>query len=196
MTKSLCCANAQHDQEYVFLESTSYWSIYLHKDQTLIGRSVCVLNRHMPENGFLSDQETIDLNYCRRRLDATMKQLFKMHSSDWAQKHLLPNDPHHAYNFFPRYESSVDYLNKTFRDQDFPNAFSNRAKRIELSTEETAQLQAQIQQGLRTQVVLPHQEKSRLHLGSRVIIAAVTTIAAIAVQFIFNKFSGEAIKVS
>ena len=103
--------------EYKIYES-EHWIWSLRPHQATIGAGILSLKRECLTFSGLNPKEFTDLYSIIKVIESTLKKAFDYDVINYLM--LMMFDKHVHYHIFPRYENSVEVLNKTWKDENWP----------------------------------------------------------------------------
>jgi len=131
-TKVNCpiCAWTSDNRDYLFLYETVYWRICLAPNQSLLGRCVIHLKRHVGDLANLSQDEMIDFLSVIRDVEHALATAFNASMFNWScyMNHSYREeypDPHVHWWAVPRYKQSVMLESTVFEDPHFGNPYDH-----------------------------------------------------------------------
>ena len=136
------CYSCQNTDENNLIFKTKYWKVFLHEEQSYLGRSVVVLKRHSPNLSDLSAGEWNDLHELIKKTESLFQKTFGSRLLNWtclmndAYQNNPPN-PHVHWHIRPRYAHEVIFSGKTFEDPDFGHHYNrDRKEKVSLETQQ------------------------------------------------------------
>jgi diadenosine tetraphosphate (Ap4A) HIT family hydrolase len=103
--------------EYKIYDS-EHWIWSLRPHQATIGAGILSLKRECLTFSELNPEEFTDLNNIIKVIEPTLKKAFDYDVINYLM--LMMFDKHVHYHIFPRYENSVEALDKTWKDENWP----------------------------------------------------------------------------
>jgi len=92
-----------------------HWTIYIHPNQSYLGRCFAVLDRHVEDFFDITQEETDDYFSAVRKLRDAVRGIFQPDMLNYA---VLGNDKKHVHlNFVPRYSSPREFAGIIFEDK-------------------------------------------------------------------------------
>lgn len=114
--------NKPIDYEKLKVKEYKYWSIFLHKDQTNIGRTYLWCNRKdIVDFLDMNNEEKEEFFKATKELKDVLTKLFKPDLFNYAS---LGNDTHHLHvHIIPRYASPREFQGITFEDKRWGHSY-------------------------------------------------------------------------
>jgi diadenosine tetraphosphate (Ap4A) HIT family hydrolase len=114
--------NPSEELKKLSIKDYEYWRVGLHKDQTYLGRSVVVLNRHIEDPLEVTDQERVEWLEAMRELRNAITLSFETSKMNYAE---FGNEVEHVHwHVVPRYEKPVEFAGITFTDKRWGKNYS------------------------------------------------------------------------
>lgn len=103
--------------EYKIYES-EHWIWSLRPHQATLGAGILSLKRGCPTFSELKPEEYADLNNIIKVIEPTLIKAFNYDVINYLM--LMMFDKHVHYHIFPRYETPIEILDKTWKDENWP----------------------------------------------------------------------------
>jgi diadenosine tetraphosphate (Ap4A) HIT family hydrolase len=124
------CSWTPDNKDYLLLFETQYWRICLAPNQSLLGRCVIHLKRHIGDLADLTEIELLEFLIVVKKVEASMKLAFRATMFNWSCYMNLsyrenPPNPHVHWWAVPRYDHAVEFGDSTFEDPHFGNPYDH-----------------------------------------------------------------------
>jgi len=124
------CSWSSDNADYLFIAETQYWRICLAPNQSLLGRCIIPLKRHVGDLAELTGDELCDFLSVVKRLEEALRIAFTATMFNWScyMNHSYlqkPPNPHVHWWVVPRYEHSVIFGERIFKDSHFGNPYDH-----------------------------------------------------------------------
>lgn len=103
--------------EYIIYES-KHWIWSLRPHQATLGAGILSLKRECHAFSKLNEEEYKDLNKIIKVIEPTLKKAFNYDVINYLM--LMMFDRHVHYHILPRYENPVNFLEVTWKDENWP----------------------------------------------------------------------------
>ena len=104
------------------IDDSEFWTIYIHPNQSYLGRCFAVLNRHAEDFFDITGDEMKDYFSIAKKLRDAVQKIFQPDMLNYA---ILGNDKRHVHmNFVPRYSSSRNFGGLVFEDKRWGENYS------------------------------------------------------------------------
>ena len=122
------CSWSPKDSDYLFLYETGFWCTVLAPNQSLVGRCVIHLKRHVGDLSDLTPEEMLDFLELIRKHERSMKLAFDATMFNWTcymnlSYRTAPPNPHIHWWAVPRFDHSVKIGEWEFLDPNFGNPY-------------------------------------------------------------------------
>jgi diadenosine tetraphosphate (Ap4A) HIT family hydrolase len=103
------------------IKKYKFWTVYLQKNQSYLGRTVIVLNRHEADFLFTTDEERIEFYHISYKMREVIKSAFGAAAFDY----MLPNtkEQHAHMLIIPRYAQRTTFAGTVFEDLQYGKHF-------------------------------------------------------------------------
>ena len=133
MTKRCPTCEYSSETEALVFES-NYWRVFLHGDQSYLGRCLVDLKRHAGSIPELTSEEWIDLHHIIGKLENALTRAFHPTLFNWTclMNHAFrekPYNPHVHWHLKSRYEKTVSFAGHEFQDKEFGNHYDRTTNR-------------------------------------------------------------------
>lgn len=124
------CSWSPNNHEYRFLFETKYWRVVIAPNQSLVGRCVVHLKRHVGDVADLDQNELIEWLTVVRNLEAALRSAFGATMFNWScymnhsYRENVP-DPHLHWWAVPGYDHPLTIGDWTFEDPDFGSPYDH-----------------------------------------------------------------------
>lgn len=124
------CTWSPSNLDYRFLYETRFWRVVLAPNQSLVGRCVVHLKRHVGDIAALTQDELVEWLEVVKTLEAALRSAFGATMFNWscymnhAYRERMP-DPHIHWWAVPRYKHSVTIGERTFTDPGFGRPYDH-----------------------------------------------------------------------
>ena len=158
------CLWSPSNLDYRFVWESTFWRVVLAPNQSLLGRCVVHLKRHVGDLADLHSEEMLEWLEVLQTLEAALRSAFGATLFNWscymnhAYRESEP-DPHVHWWFVPRYNHTVEIGSCTFEDPSFGNPY-NHARQVVVPPELHGEIAGQIQQAIKT---TRDNERTRFH---------------------------------
>ena len=141
---SLCMPCTPSADDPGTIAFTKYWKIVLVPNQSYLGRSVVISQRHFGTYEEMTDEEAKEYRDIFRQLlpalqktftvthfnvSYLMNMAFNIQKPDPAFKESRPN-PHFHWHIIPRYDGKREFGGELFEDPDFGDSFNLKRKKV------------------------------------------------------------------
>ena len=138
----LGCKSSEKDPAYI--TRTSHWKVFLHPEQTYLGRSVITLKRHCGSLSAVTKEEWVDFIRLVKKIESSYKKALGATLFNWsclmnnAYQDTPPN-PHVHWHLRPRYRKSVRLFGTVFEDIEFGHHYASGSEKSYMAPEEIQQ---------------------------------------------------------
>lgn len=124
------CLWTPDNLDYLLVLQTRFWRVCLAPNQSLLGRCVIHLKRHVGDLANLPEAEILEFVDVVKRVETSIKSAFGATMFNWscymnhAYRESAPN-PHVHWWAVPRYSHNVEFAGLTFEDPHFGNPYDH-----------------------------------------------------------------------
>ncbi len=109
------------DYQQLKISSGQYWNIFLHQDQTVLGRSYFWYNGELTDLMEIPERAMLELRENGNRLKRTLEELF--HPNQFNYSSLNNRTKHLHFHVIPRYRDSREFMGISFTDEHFGESY-------------------------------------------------------------------------
>lgn len=124
------CSWSLDNQDYLLIQELQYWRVCLAPNQSLLGRCVIHLKRHVGDLANLRENELLEFLSVITRLEEAIRFAFGATMFNWScyMNHAYresPPNPHVHWWAVPRYDHAVRFEDTFFEDPHFASPYDH-----------------------------------------------------------------------